>query len=126
MDRHLPPKKVNVGSIPTGDAIFRLTMSNLTHLTDSTFDAFLASATGRVLVAFKAVWCGPCKTLTPILEQMATDEGVTIAVVDIDESPTVAQDVGIRAVPTVVCFHNEAESGRVVGLAPKVKLMGLL
>lgn len=100
-------------------------MTSLTHLTDSTFDAFLASATGRVLVAFKAVWCGPCKALTPILELMAT-EGVTIAVVDIDESPHVAQDVGIRAVPTVVCFHNEAESGRVVGLAPKVKLMALL
>lgn len=100
-------------------------MTNLVQLDNSTFEDFLNTHPESVLVAFKAGWCTPCKFLTPILETLA-HEGATIAVVDIDDAQTLAQQEGIMSLPTTICYKRGEESGRIVGLTSKARLVSLL
>src|SRR6478672_13821769 len=96
-------------------------------VTDSSFDTEVLKSDKPVLLDFTATWCGPCKALAPIVEDVAReyDGKLKVAKLDIDDSPQTASRFGIRGVPTVVVFKNGKEVARQVGLVPKPRLVAL-
>ncbi len=85
------------------------------YLTTADFDEQVSSST-PTLVDFWATWCGPCKMLAPILEELAESvTGVTIAKVDVDEEEAVAMKYGIMSIPTLIMFKNGKEVAKSVG-----------
>jgi thioredoxin 1 len=92
-------------------------------VTDATFgtDVLEQSATVPVVIDLWAPWCGPCRTLGPILEQAvdATDGQVVLAKVNVDENPGIASQLGIRSIPTLMLFKGGKLAGQKVGAAPK-------
>ncbi len=80
-----------------------------------------------VLLYFWASWCGPCRMLAPVIDQLAAEQtDVKVCKVNIDEEPGLAQRFGVMSIPTVVLFENGQEKNRSVGLVPKEKLLALL
>jgi thioredoxin 1 len=70
----------------------------------------------KVMVDFFATWCGPCKALIPVLESISNDfDGVEIVKMDVDQNMTLAQELGIRSVPTVILFEGKKEISRTTG-----------
>jgi thioredoxin 1 len=88
------------------------------HLTEGAFDQAIAQ--GVTLVDFWATWCGPCKMLAPVIEELGEQyEGsVTVAKVDVDAEPALAARYGVMSIPTVILFKNGAEIDRKVGFMP--------
>lgn len=101
---------------------------SVVHFTKDTFDAEALGASGSVLVDFWAPWCGPCKMLGPVIEQLGDemDGKVIIGKVDIDEEPDLAARYGVMSIPTVILFKNGEEVSRVVGLQSKQALVRLI
>ncbi|MBB6645406.1 thioredoxin [Halobellus ruber] len=79
-----------------------------------------------VLVDFHAEWCGPCKMLEPTVEEIAAETDATVLKVDIDDLRAVAQDAGVRSVPTLAFYENGEEAERVVGVQDKSDLVGII
>jgi thioredoxin 1 len=100
----------------------------ITHLTNDTFKAAVAGSSTPVLVDFWAPWCGPCKAIGPILEELATelDGKLKIAKVNIDENNEIAVEYNIKAIPTMLVFKNGKEVDKIVGLTPKAALKSKL
>ena len=96
------------------------------HLTESNFTEKIAS--GVTLVDFFATWCGPCKMLSPIIEDIAAECDGSYAVykVDIDEAEDVAMDFGIMSVPTLILFKDGAEAKRMIGVQPKAAILAAI
>ena len=102
-------------------------MSELTKaVTDETFKQDVLNAPGPVLVDFWAEWCGPCKMVAPILDEIAKEYGdkLTIAKVDIDSNPMSPNEYGVRGIPTMILFKDGAPAATKVGAAPKSALKG--
>lgn len=103
-------------------------MSDVLHLNDRNFEAEVLKSAIPVLVDFHATWCGPCKSLAPIVDQLATEyKGrAKFAKVDIDEAPGVASSFGIMAVPTLILFKGGREQRKMTGFKPKPELENAL
>ncbi len=91
------------------------------EITDSTFQEVVLQSDKPVLVDFWAVWCGPCRMLGPIIEEVADDfEGrAIVGKVDVDNNQQVSVDYGIRNIPTVLIFKNGEVVDKIVGVASK-------
>lgn len=94
---------------------------NVKPLTPAQFDSEIAQNNRPVVVDFYATWCGPCKRLSPILDELARPlaNRIDFLKVDVDQSPQLAQRYGVEEVPTLVFFRNGKEVGRQVGLMSK-------
>lgn len=101
---------------------------NLHTFTDDNFEAEVLNSDLPVLIDFNAIWCGPCKLLSPIVDKLADElvGKVKVGTVDIDNSPNIAARVGIRSVPTVMVFKGGKRVAMHVGVAKREKLLTLL
>ena len=93
-------------------------------VTDESFESDVLKASKPVVVDFWAEWCGPCKQIGPALEEIAAemDEQVTIAKVNIDDSPNAPSKYGVRGIPTLLLFKDGEVVDKKVGAAPKREL----
>ncbi len=97
-------------------------------LSDTTFDEEINGASTPVLVDFWAEWCGPCKVIAPILDEIASEqEGkLTVAKLNVDDAPNIARRFGVMSIPTLILFNDGEPATRVVGAKPKAALLGEL
>ena len=96
-------------------------MSNVKQVSDGTFEAEVLNSDTPVLIDFFAEWCGPCKMMAPVLDEVARDYAGKLKVVkvDVDESGETAARYGVTAMPTFVLVKNGREAFRRIGAAPK-------
>ncbi len=98
--------------------------AGITNLNDSTFDETIGSSSEPVLVDFWAEWCGPCKMIAPILEEIAGEQdGLQIAKVNVDDSPDIARRFEVMSIPTLIVFQDGEPAKRLVGAKPKGALL---
>ena len=96
-------------------------------LTTETFDQEVLQAGQTVLVDFYADWCGPCKMMAPVVEELAGEEtDVKVCKINIDDEMAIAQRYGVMSIPTFIAFRNGEVAGKQVGAMPKSKLQELV
>jgi thioredoxin 1 len=100
-------------------------MGNLTELTNETFDEEVGAADVPLIVDFWAEWCGPCRMVAPVLEQIASENAgkIRLAKLNVDDAPAVAQRFNIMSIPTLMVFQDGVAKKRIVGAKGKGQLL---
>ncbi len=103
-------------------------MANLTEFTDTNFSSEVLESQVPVLVDFWAPWCGPCRMIAPVVEELALENKGTVKIgkVNIDDNPSAAQNYGVSSIPTLMLFKGGQVVDRYVGVQPKSRLQQAL
>ncbi|MGW8257692.1 MAG: thioredoxin [Thermoguttaceae bacterium] len=103
------------------------TTSKIEHVDQEDFNRLVLQSSEPVMVDFYAEWCGPCRALSPLLEEFARETpGAKIVKVNVDENQELAAQYGINSIPSLLVFNNSKLTGRHVGLADKAVLKELI
>jgi len=102
--------------------------SSLLHVSDKSFAAEVLNADLPVLVDFWATWCGPCRSIGPIVEELAKEftGRVKVTKLNVDENPTTPSQYGVRGIPTLILFKDGKILDQIVGAVPKTRLKAMI
>ena len=100
-------------------------MAHPVAVSDNSFDSEVVKAQLPVLVDFWATWCGPCRMIAPILENLADEyaDNLKIVKLDVDHNPNVSLKYGVQSIPTLILFKDGKEVERIIGYMPKERLL---
>jgi len=101
---------------------------SISTLSEATFDETIGAATEAVVVDFWAEWCGPCKMIAPILEEIASEHAgkLTVAKLNVDENPDIARRFDVMSIPTLIVFKDGSAQKRLIGAKGKGQLLAEL
>jgi len=105
-----------------------VTESGLLHVNDKNFAEEVLNANLPVLVDFWATWCGPCRSISPIIEELAKEfmGRVKVTKLNVDESPATPSQYGVRGIPTLILFKGGKILDQIIGAVPKARLIAMI